>query len=117
MTAKRQDASTGEIVEVKTSEKTQLKTTKNSKDLRIHIKVYSPFKTYFDDEAVSISALNDTGPFDILPKHHNFMSLLNACDLIIHLRTQDGKDKEKRIRITRGIMHVRADKVIVFLDV
>jgi len=72
---------------------------------------------YFNDRALSISAENDTGPFDILPKHHNFMSLLNACDLIVRLRARDGKDKEQKIRISRGIMHVRQDQVTVFLDV
>lgn len=111
---KRQDASTGEIVEVKDGAQPQsVKKPKDDlKDLRLHIKVYSPFKTYFDDEALSISAENDTGPFDVLPKHHNFMSLLNPCDLIIRLPS-----KEQRIRITRGIMHVRKDRVTVFLDV
>ncbi len=78
----------------------------------MHIKVYAPFKTYFDGIANSISAVNDTGPFDILPKHHNFMTLLNAGDIIV--RTDRG---DETINITRGIMHVKADDVIVFLDV
>lgn len=78
----------------------------------IHIKVYSPFKTYFDEEAQSISAVNGTGPFDVLPKHHNFITLLNPCELII------ARDSGPlRIRIARGIMHVKANNVIVFLDV
>jgi F0F1-type ATP synthase epsilon subunit len=80
--------------------------------LGMHIKVYAPFKVYFDGEAQSISAVNDTGPFDILPKHHNFMTLLSPCDIII--RTKEG---EETIKISRGVMHVKADQVIVFLDV
>ena len=78
----------------------------------MHVKVYAPFKVYFDGEASSISAINDTGPFDILPKHHNFMTLLSAGDIIV--RSTDG---EENIKITRGIMHVKADDVVVFLDV
>ena len=80
--------------------------------LQIHIKVYSPFKTYFNEDAYSITAVNGTGPFDVLPKHHNFMTLLNPCELIIN---RDGG--QIKIRIARGVMHVKADKVIVFLDV
>ena len=34
------------------------------------VKVYAPFKVYFEGDAMSVSAVNDTGPFDILPKHH-----------------------------------------------
>lgn len=80
---------------------------------KMYIKVYAPFKVYFDGLAESISAINDTGPFDILPRHHNFMTLLSACDIVV--RTS-GRSEEK-ITISRGIMHVKADRVIVFLDV
>lgn len=78
----------------------------------MHVKVYAPFKVYFDGIAESISAANDTGPFDILPKHHNFMTLLSECEIIVR-----AAGREEKIEITRGIMHVKADKVIVFLDV
>ncbi len=79
----------------------------------MHIKVHSPFRVYFDGEAYSISATNDTGPFDILPHHHNFITLLGVGDLII--RPVHGS--EQIIRISSGIMHVKQDQVIVFLDV
>jgi F0F1-type ATP synthase epsilon subunit len=79
---------------------------------QLHVKVYSPFQTYLDCDALSISAVNDTGPFDILPRHHNFITLLNPCELVIG--TVDGT---QRIRIARGIMHVKANQVVVFLDI
>jgi hypothetical protein len=79
----------------------------------MRVKIYSPFRDYFDDQAFSISAENATGPFDILPKHHNFISLLLPCEVV--LRTV--KQGDQRIRISGGLMHVKADRVIVFLDV
>jgi len=79
----------------------------------MHVRVYSPFKIYFDDAAESISAENATGPFDILPRHHNFMTLLNPCELVI----RGGRYGEQRIRISGGLMHVKADQVTVFLDI
>lgn len=81
-------------------------------DELMHVTVYSPFQTYFEGKAKSLSGSNATGPFDILPKHHNFLTLLNAGDLVI----QTERD-ERRIQISRGLMHVKADKVVVFLDV
>lgn len=78
----------------------------------MHIKVYSPFKVYYDDEGDSISGENTTGPFDILPRHHNFMTLLSPCELVI--RSFRG---EQKIRISGGLMHVKADQVTVFLDI
>lgn len=102
----RQDASTGKLVEDNQPAE------KPKGALSMHVKVYSPFQTYFDDEAQSISAINETGAFDILPKHHNFLTLLSAGDLTV--RTTHDK---RTIKITRGLMHVKANKVIVFLDV
>lgn len=78
----------------------------------MHIKVYSPFQTYLDEDGYSISAENDTGPFDILPHHHNFMTLLKACELLVRTPTT-----LRKIRISSGLMHVKADRVIVFLDI
>jgi F0F1-type ATP synthase epsilon subunit len=80
---------------------------------KFHLKVYSPFKNYYEGDVTSISAINDTGPFDILAKHHNFLTLLNPCDLIIRSPEQ----KDEIITITRGIMQVKSDDVVVFLDV
>lgn len=78
----------------------------------MHVKVYAPFKTYYDGIAESISAENTTGPFDILATHHNFMTLLSPCEIVVR-----NNDKEEKVTITRGIMHVKKDEVIVFLDV
>ena len=79
----------------------------------MHIKVHSPFKVYYDGRANSISAVNDTGPFDILPGHRNFMTLVSACELII----REAGDTEQKIKIARAVMHVKANEVTVFLDV
>jgi hypothetical protein len=86
---------------------------KSNGQLSMSVKVYSPFHDYYDGPAFSLTAENATGPFDILPKHHNFISLLDACDLVIRT-TREG---EQKIRIAGGLMRVKADRVIVFLDV
>lgn len=75
------------------------------------IKVYSPFKTFYDEPAFSITAVNLTGPFDILPRHHNFITLVEPCELVIQAPAG-----EKRIKISGAVMHVKADRVTVLLD-
>ncbi len=86
---------------------------KGSDKTRMRVHVHSPFRDYYEGPAFSLSAESATGPFDILPHHHNFISLLVPCEIII--RTVD--EGERRIRISGGIIHVKANKVIVFLDV
>lgn len=76
------------------------------------VKVYAPFKVYFEGDAYSVSAVNDVGPFDILPKHHNFLCMLVPCTLSIE--TSEG---QKTVKIHRALMHVKADRVVVFVDV
>jgi len=78
----------------------------------IAIKVYAPFKLYFEGEGYSVSAVNETGPFDVLPRHHNFLCMLVPCNLVI--QTPEG---EQVIKINRALMHVKADRVVVFVDV
>jgi F0F1-type ATP synthase epsilon subunit len=78
----------------------------------IAIKVYAPFKVYYEGAGYSISAVNETGPFDILPHHHNFLCMLVPCELKI--QTPNG---EQVIKISRALMHVKADSVTVFVDV
>ncbi len=76
------------------------------------VKVYAPFKVYYEGEAYSLSAKNDTGPFDILPKHHNFLCMLVPCELII-----EAPAGQKIIKIHRALLHVKADKTTIFMDV
>lgn len=91
---------------------TQTTEAKDSSRDTIYVKVYAPYKVYFEGEAHSISAASQTGNFDILPRHHNFITLLVACDIIVRTSTH-----EETIRIQGGIMHVKSNRVIVFLDV
>ncbi len=113
--AMKQNASTGELVEDKSEapkDAAKKDADKKADDKTLHVKVWSPFRVYFDDQASSISGVNDTGTFDILPRHHNFISLLNPCELM--LQTVDGLTK---IKISGGVMHVHKNAVTVFLEV
>ena len=110
--ALRQDASTGELVEDKSTAAAAPVSAKPTVRDHLNVKVWSPFKVYFDGEARAVSGVNETGPFDVLPQHRNFITLLSASELT--LRTLQGP---VRIRISGGIMQVHQDVVTVFLEV
>lgn len=104
------------VAEATKEEKKSAKKAKDEefkKTTALHIKVYSPFQTYYNDEAQSISAENKTGPFDILAQHRNFITLLVPCELDI----KSSKGGDKKIKINRAVMHVRRNEVTIFLDV
>ncbi len=104
---------------VTTEDKKSKKSKKKAKDpefdnaTTVHVKIYSPYKVYYEGDAESVSAENLTGPFDILPRHYNFITLLRECDIDI----RSAKSGDKKVHIQRGVMHVRRNIVTVFLDV
>lgn len=77
------------------------------------VKIYAPFQVYFEGDAFLLSAENATGPFDILPRHHNFLCMLVPCTLTV----QPVEGDKKTFKIHRALMHVKANRVVVFMDV
>lgn len=82
-------------------------------DQVMSVKVYAPFQVYYEGNATSVSAINNVGPFDILPGHRNFLCMLVPCDLRVVTPDQG----TKLIKIRRALMHVNSDHVSVFVDV
>ncbi len=110
---RRQIVEEDQVISKSESEKNQVATELEQDNLKqMTVLVHSPFRSYFDGLAFSISAENLVGPFDVLPGHHNFITLLQACELVIRAKTG-----EQKINISGGIMHVKADRIVVFLDV
>ena len=75
-----------------------------------HVKIYAPFHVYYDGIAESLSAENETGPFDVLPRHKNFITILRPCEVIVRA------DTEERFSITQAILLVKSDEATIFLD-
>lgn len=83
---------------------------KNQK--RFKVKIFSPYQTYYQGEAISLSAANRTGPFDILPGHINFFSLLTGGTVVVNTGFQ-----QLEFQIGRGVVRVNRDDVTLFADV
>lgn len=71
----------------------------------------APFKVYYEGPAYSLSAKNKVGEFDILPGHADFFSMLTNCDVII-----DTENEPVSFAITNGILTVRDDDVMLFVN-
>ena len=88
------------------------KKSKKGKDKRLQVKIFSPYQTYYQGEAVSVSAQNRTGPFDVLAGHINFFSLLTGGTVVLNTGSQ-----RLEFEIARGIIRVNHDDVTLFADV
>lgn len=54
----------------------------------LHVRVISPKKLLLDTEATSVSSKNSQGPFDILPQHANFITVIENSPIIIRHNRQ-----------------------------
>jgi F0F1-type ATP synthase epsilon subunit len=79
---------------------------------RLKVKIFSPYQTYYEDTAISLSAANRTGPFDVLPGHINFFSLLAGGKVVVNTGFQ-----VLEFDVSRGIIRVTNDAVTLFVDV
>ncbi len=80
-------------------------------DKQLYVKIHSPFEVFFEGKAFSISAVNKLGPFDILPGHANFITILESEPIKLHT-----KQEERFISIDGGIMWVYGGNVKVFAN-
>lgn len=76
-------------------------------------KIYTPFTTYFDGEAKSVTGKNETGVFDVLAEHHNFISMLLPYDCVV----EDANGEKQTIPIHRGLLHVKDNRLTIFMEV
>lgn len=79
---------------------------------KLTVKVFSPFETYYEGQAVSVSANNDTGLFDVLLDHINFFSVLSTGDVTVDTGTE-----KKSYPLEKGVMRVTNNVVTVFMNV
>lgn len=66
----------------------------------------------FEGEAEAISSVNEKGPFDVLPLHANFISLIKRS-LTLHLKGEVSQE----VYIQEGVLMVRENKVEIYLGV
>lgn len=76
----------------------------------LHLTIVNREQVLFDGDVESITSVNDTGEFDILAMHENFISLVR--DKLVF---RPPKEKQQTLPITRGIMQVHTNKVRVFV--
>jgi F0F1-type ATP synthase epsilon subunit len=65
----------------------------------------------YDGNVQAISSVNGKGPFDVLPHHAFFISLIERY-LIVH----EQKGKDRRFNIDTGVLHVEEGKVHIYLE-
>lgn len=77
----------------------------------IHVMVRNRKQLLFDDDVKALTSKNDTGIFDVLPEHSNFISVLKES---IKLHKMDGT--EQVIPLQNGLIKVKDSGVKCYID-
>ncbi|MFA5932491.1 MAG: hypothetical protein WCV81_05610 [Microgenomates group bacterium] len=77
------------------------------------VKVLSPKIEYFNGPAVSVSSVNSAGPFDILPEHGNFITLVKNIPIIIRLPNK----QERKFTFPLAVFYTKKNLVTIFTDI
>ena len=85
---------------------------KNSKE-KLTVIARAPFNVYYEGEARSVSALNKVGPFDVLPGHADFFSVLEPGQVVI----DTGSDEPVSFNVSSGIITARDNQINLFVDI
>lgn len=77
------------------------------------VKIISPKIEYFNGSALSVSSVNSVGPFDILPEHGNFITLVKNIPIIIR---QPNK-QEQTFTFPLAVFYAKKNLVTIFTDI
>lgn len=75
-----------------------------------HLRIISPQQLLLDTEAESISSKNLQGPFDILPQHANFITLIENTPIVVRAAGQ----KPQTFNFPRAIIMATENKVNIY---
>jgi len=80
--------------------------------VQLNVTARAPFHKYYEGPAKAVSATNNVGKFDILPGHADFFSVMNAGEVVIETDSEPVS-----FTITNGIITVRNDEVMLFVNI
>ncbi len=76
------------------------------------VKINSPSELIWEGTAVSVSSKNSVGPFDILPEHANFITMIQ--NELITVRTPN---KERTFTYKYAVLSVYSGNVTIYADI
>lgn len=77
----------------------------------LKVSIKSRIKSLYDGSATSLTSVNDTGEFDILASHANFVSLIKEKIIL-----DKSLATEKKFEVNSGVLSCTSDNVSVYLD-
>lgn len=78
----------------------------------LSVRISSPDQIIWEGEAYSVSSVNSQGPFDILPYHINFITIIENQPIKIHTSS-----KWEEFLYANAIIYNRNNKVLIYTNI
>lgn len=79
----------------------------------LHVRVNSPEKIIWEGDAEWVSSVNRSGPFDILPFHSNFISIIEKQPVKVKLPSGEVKE----FSFDHSVIYAHANQVYVYTNI
>ncbi len=78
----------------------------------LRVRINSPEALIWEGDAIWVSSINSQGPFDILPFHTNFISIIENKPIRVN---SGGQVKEYTFE--RSVIYVHSNKVYIYTHI
>lgn len=75
--------------------------------------IITPEAVIFEGKVGGISSRNDTGPFDVIPYHENFICVIKDEIVLYDMNRRE----INRMNLQTGLLEVVENKVIIYLGI
>lgn len=79
----------------------------------LHVIIKSPTEIVWEGEASSVSSENSAGPFDILPEHANFVTLIENKPIFV----ERDPHKKQEFTFTRAVILAQNNQVSIYTHI
>ena len=85
----------------------------DKKTLLLHVRIVSPKKVIFEGDVLSVSSVNSSGKFDILPFHANFLTLIENKPIYVRKPNKE----MLTFNFAMAIIYNRESRVDIYTDI
>lgn len=85
---------------------------KDTSNLSLDVVIRTPEALLFQGQVQSLSSVNERGPFDVLPMHESFISIIST---VVRVKTKTGETKE--FKVDRGVLRAYKNHIDIFLGI
>lgn len=79
----------------------------------IHVKILSPSQNIFEGDVESVSSINSMGPFDILPEHANFITIVENQPIVI----RDRSGRAQSLNFPLSVIYTANNQVRIYTKI